>query len=94
MIGFRPCSPPLDWKGLPMLKSSTTVTLALIGTSFFLAGCGRDDDENNQVAGSRGGGVYTSPRVGAGSVGRGSSVGATPSARGGFGSTGASGVGS
>jgi hypothetical protein len=76
-----------------MLKSSQAITLALIGSAFLVGGCNRDDDENNnQVAG--GGRVYVAPRVGGGFGGGGSNVGATPSARGGFGSTGASSIGS
>ena len=81
-----------------MPKSSKAITLALIGSSFLLGGCNRNDDENaNQAVGGHGGGrgVFIGPRIGTGfGGGGGTGVSATPSARGGFGSTGASGVGS
>ncbi len=77
-----------------MLKSSKTITLVLIGSTLLLAGCNRDDEENNQTTAAGGRGVYISPRVGSGFGGGTSRVGTAPSARGGFGSTGVSGIGS
>jgi hypothetical protein len=76
-----------------MTASTRSISLVLIGSALFLAGCRRDRDEDkdnpNGVGGSyRGGGVYlggTGFRSGGGTSTSSPSVGA--SARGGFGGT-------
>jgi hypothetical protein len=76
-----------------MKKSTASISLALIGTAAFLAGCHSNNDEDRQ----RRAGVYVGPRIGTGSGFRGTSgtsVSSGASARGGFGATGGVGVGS
>jgi hypothetical protein len=75
-----------------MDRSSKAITLALIGSSFLLGGCGEpeveEEDNNQATAGTQqhhGGGVFIAPRIGGG---MGGGVATSPSARGGFGSTG------
>jgi hypothetical protein len=76
-------------------KSTLSISLVLIGSATFLAGCSsRNDDEERRHGAA---GVYVGPRVGVGSGFRGGSGTATStgvSARGGFGATGGFGAAS
>ena len=90
MIDGRPIA--ASSPGGPLMdRSSKAITLALIGSALFLSGCDEPEDEdgepNGQAAGARhhGGGVFIGPRIGGGGAG---GVATSPSARGGFGSTG------
>ena len=80
-----------------MDRSSKAITLALIGSAFLFAGCQNNEEEQNQNqqnAGGGGRGVFIAPRIGGGYGGggrAGGGVSSAPSARGGFGSTGATG---
>jgi hypothetical protein len=78
---------------LSMNKSTKVISLVLMGSALALAGCSTrsDDDEDERTAqggqGYRAGVPVMIPRSGSG-VGRGA-VSTAPSARGGFGGTGA-----
>ena len=86
-----------------MNKSSGAISLVLLGTALALAGCssqsdeeGGDWSEDDGQQGHRGHVVapIVGPRFGGGLGGGRGSVGAVPSARGGFGGIGSGGVGS
>jgi hypothetical protein len=78
-----------------MNKSTTAISLVLMGSALALAGCSSrtDDDDNNRVRNNTGHGGYGGGRMIApvfgGGTGGGRAVSAAPSARGGFGGTGA-----
>jgi hypothetical protein len=76
-----------------MKKSTVSISLTLIGSAVFLAGCRSKTDEENEAR--RTGGMFVGPRMIGGSGARGgSSVSTGASARGGFGGSAASAVGS
>ena len=81
-----------------MRKSTGTISLVLLGAAVALAGCSTstdEDEEKQQVAGGHGGtaGAHYVPGFRVGGAGRGGTVTSTPSARAGFGGTGAGTVG-
>jgi hypothetical protein len=78
-----------------MDRSSKAITLALIGSAFLLGGCSdpeiEEEEQNGQATAGQqhhGGGVFIAPRIGGFGGGAGGGVATSPSARGGFGSTG------
>jgi hypothetical protein len=81
-----------------MRKSTGTISLVLLGTAMAVAGCStrsEEEDDENQATAHRGGhaGVRYVPGFRVGGTGRGGTVTATPSARAGFGGTGAGTIG-
>lgn len=84
-----------------MNKSSKTISLALVGATFLLGGCGSDQEAeeegeaaNQERTRSGHGGLFIAPRIGGGMGGGRGGMSPSPSARGGFGATGSASVGS